>query len=119
MWPIHRPNVIANACWKSKASRSGIIPESLADDREKLEETLAAFGLPETFDLNSYENLLPACGRCNAKKLAHVFEPGLLIKLALDEAKKKARVVRSVIEQAIKDRRLSESLNLVERAIDN
>lgn len=95
-----------------------IIPESLLDDPEKLKKTLAAFGLPEAFDLNAYENLLPACARCNSQKLAHVFEPGLLIKLALDTAKEKAPVVRSVVNQAINERRLSESLNLVERAID-
>src|SRR4051812_27661656 len=39
-----------------------VIPESLLDDPERLKHALADLGRLATFEINSFENWLPACG---------------------------------------------------------
>jgi hypothetical protein len=73
-----------------------VIPEWLAGMRE-LAGILKGFGLSESFDLNSYLNLMPAHDECNKKKGGHVFEATPLIQLALETcAKKEHRVVEAL-----------------------
>lgn len=38
-----------------------VIPETLADDLEELAKTIQSLGLPENFDIQSFENWLPSC----------------------------------------------------------
>lgn len=69
-----------------------VIPERLLEPEcaEELAKALHDFGLPATFDLNSYENWLPSHRACNADKRGTVFRPTPIIQLWLDRARSKA-----------------------------
>ena len=94
-----------------------IIPESLIDEPERLEQVLLEFGLPITFKLNSYENWLPACGKHNNQKRAKVFKPSPLIQMRLQDAALKAEMARKIEKQTISNKQLNRALNLVLRSI--
>lgn len=49
------------------------LPESLLNDRSKLADTLYDHGLADGFDINGFENLLPAHRWCNERKGSHTF----------------------------------------------
>lgn len=65
-----------------------IIPEHLQEDPRPLQKAIESFGLPDDFNLNSFENWLPACGSCNNRKRASVFEPVPIIKIELQKPPK-------------------------------
>jgi hypothetical protein len=93
-----------------------IIPEHLLDDPESLKLILANLKLAASFDLNSYENWLPACGPCNTSKSTYVFEPAPLILTQLARAKKKATKARRIESKTVSDHAIGNSLAHVERA---
>lgn len=95
-----------------------VIPESLQDDPERLREVLRVLGRPEGFNLNSYENWLPACGPCNNRKRNRVFSPSPLIQLELDRAEEKASSVRKLAEKVVREREIAAALNTIERAAE-
>jgi hypothetical protein len=51
-----------------------IIPEYLLADKKKLSEAIKNYGLPQTFEINSYENWVPCHGRCNLRKGGELFD---------------------------------------------
>jgi 5-methylcytosine-specific restriction endonuclease McrA len=71
-----------------------ILPESLLNDQSALDAALTAFGLPLEFELNSFENWLPAHRRCNAEKREHIFRPTPIIQVWIDRAREKAEAAR-------------------------
>ena len=93
-----------------------IIPESLIDTPAKLAKILEEFGLAPTFNLNSYENWMPACPPCNNTKRDTVFSPAPIIKVLLQKAEKKASVARRAEGKVITNAQLTKALNVVERA---
>ena len=74
-----------------------ILPKSLKCSAS-LPKILESFGLPAHFNLNSYENWMPACRRCNSRKQATVFEPSPLIQLCLQKAAERAPRARELEE---------------------
>ena len=51
-----------------------IVPETLADDPDRLEEIRSELGLPPDFDLFGYGNLLPSKARANLQKGAMILD---------------------------------------------
>src|SRR5690349_17600689 len=45
-----------------------VVAESLTDDPTALQETIELYKLPATFNVNSFENWLPAHNHCNQSK---------------------------------------------------
>lgn len=95
-----------------------ILPESLLAEPSKLVTTLAALGLPANFDLNSYENWLPACATCNNQKRARVFDPAPIVMVQLQKAKDGAAKCRILEDQAVRNVDVAKSLAYLERASD-
>jgi hypothetical protein len=93
-----------------------VIPESLLGEPTKLADALASFGLPATFELQSFENWLPSCSRCNGQKRAHVFEPTLLVQLQLAEARRKAPRAAELASKSLSRQSVSRNWNTVLRA---
>jgi hypothetical protein len=102
-------------CWWCKeplrlaeVSVDHVLPESLLDDDGARQRTLTEYGLPDDFNINGYENLLPCHIHCNQSKGDKVpaFVPGN--KVILDTLKQKAheveRTVRSVSLNVAKDK---------------
>jgi hypothetical protein len=93
-----------------------IVPESLLEDRFSLEGVLTSLGLPEDFDLNSYENWMPACGPCNNQKRARVFEPAPIITLQLAKARDAAAKCRALEASSVSEKDVATALTYLERA---
>ncbi len=60
-----------------------VVPEHLANKPEELAAARTELGLPDDFDVNSYENWAPCCGNCNRKKLGMVWNPSLAVQRVL------------------------------------
>src|SRR5262249_24472363 len=71
-----------------------VIPEQLIGDEQRLKHVLGEFGLPAEFDLNSFENWLPAHGSCNRQKGDQPFEATPLIQRWIARARDKAAKAR-------------------------
>lgn len=95
-----------------------IVPESLLDEPGKLAKVLVELGLPKDFNLNTYENWMPACGPCNNRKRAQVFEAVPIVLAELDKAKKGADECRKIEASAIRDRDVANALTHLERAAE-
>ena len=89
-----------------------VLPEHLLDDETALKEALALFGLPSDFDLNSFENWLPAHGPCNNRKHDHVFRPTPLIQVCIDQARENADKAREICDASAKEDGLPRQLAL-------
>lgn len=92
-----------------------VIPEKLAKDPDKLAEVLTGFGLPPDFDLNSFENLLPACIRCNLLKHDTPWWPSPMIQMIIQRAKAKASQVAALAATTITERHVYAALDALAR----
>ena len=85
-----------------------VLPESLLDHTALRKKVLAEYGLPETFNINGYENWLPCHNHCNQGKSNRppTFVPGN--KAILDglahSAERAARIANSVTSDVAKDK---------------
>lgn len=93
-----------------------VIPESLLDTPERLREVIESLGRPKDFDVNTYSNWLPACRPCNGKKLATVFDPSLLVQVALQRAAERAPTAAKLERKTVTRNAVMKALNVLERA---
>lgn len=93
-----------------------VVPEHLLATPSLFDAIRSALGLPASFDLNSFENWMPACGPCNGKKAALQFRPSLLIQGELQHLAEKADKARRLCEEIVSTRKVSMALNVLERA---
>lgn len=93
-----------------------VLPECLIKkDAERL-QAQKSLGLSADFEINSYENWLPACGPCNGRKREAIFSPSPLIQLTLERAKAKAADVASVVSKTLTRNKLTRAMNTLARA---
>ena len=84
-----------------------VLPESLLDDKDKLEAILVEYDLPKDFNINGYENWLPCHNHCNQSKgnRSPSFVPGN--KVIIDGLRHRAadaeRISREVSSNVAKD----------------
>lgn len=118
VFSAHGPKCYLRGCTVDMQSMhiDHIIPEHLLEDPGRLKSVIEDFGLPEDFDVNSYENWLPSCGPCNLAKKSEVFEPAPIIKVCLQKAAKKADSARQLEAKAVNDAALTRSINTICRA---
>ena len=93
-----------------------VIPESLGDRPDELSKVLAELGRSPDFDLNSYENWMPACRTCNGDKHDMVWEPSLAVQRVLQKAKAKAAAAANLAMKTVRYRELQNALGILERA---
>ncbi len=86
-----------------------IIPESL-DETPDLTPVLQEFKLPADFNVNSFENWMPAHPRCNLIKSSHVFTPSPLIQKRLEDAAQRADKARTLAENYVSDRKINNAI---------
>ena len=91
-----------------------VVPESLIGTQE-LESVKTQLNLLSDFDINGFENWLPACAPCNRRKSNVVFKPSLLIQLQLQMLQNKKAEAEDVVAKAVSRRQLSLALNTLER----
>lgn len=95
-----------------------VVPESLADDPEALAAALEQLGLEQDFDLNSYENWMPACEPCNKDKRQMVWRGSLLAQLALQRAADRADRAREVADRLVSDKKIANAVSVLAKADD-
>ncbi len=93
-----------------------VLPESLLEKPGELQAALYAFGLPTSFEINAYENWLPACKPCNGSKKELVFEATPIIQVYLQRARAKAPTAKQLAEETVSQRKIANALNVLERA---
>ncbi|VVD26529.1 hypothetical protein [Paraburkholderia dioscoreae] len=93
-----------------------VLPEHLIKSPSLFNAAKSTLGLPASFDLNSFENWMPACSSCNGKKAALHFEPSLLIQVELQNLAKKADKARRLCDEVVSARQVSIALNVLEQA---
>lgn len=93
-----------------------IIPEQLLSAPSRLAEALKLLGRDPGFQVNSFENWLPACANCNAKKRSAVFQPSPIVQLHLQIAAEKADAARSACQKVVTSQVLSRAANTLQRA---
>jgi hypothetical protein len=87
-----------------------VIPEYLIENEAKLKEVLLLFGLSSDFDLNSFENWLPAHNPCNRQKHDHIFRPTPFIQRYIDRARDKAPKAREIYNRTAKEKQISKAI---------
>ncbi|MBU1725612.1 MAG: HNH endonuclease [Gammaproteobacteria bacterium] len=95
-----------------------VIPESLLDNPAALSQTIAAFNLTNDFNIQSFKNWLPSCGRCNNRKRSRVFEPTPRIQLELHIAAEKAAHAEELAKKVVSNQAMSRAWNTIKRAAD-
>lgn len=90
-----------------------VIPESIAEDTIALEKAISNLGLPKNFEVNSYENWLPACGNCNREKLANVWNPSPIVQIRLKRANDRADKARELASKLTSVRRISNAISII------
>lgn len=95
-----------------------VLPRSLKDDPERLSAILKDYGLPDDFNLDSFENWLPTCDPCNSAKYKDPFRPTPIIQRYIDRARAKAAETKALAERIVTNQAISKALNTIEMAID-
>lgn len=93
-----------------------VVPERLLATPSLLNAAKSDLGLPASFDLNSFENWMPACDSCNTRKAALQFRPSLLLQVTLQHLAEKADKARRLSDEVVSTRRVSIALSDLERA---
>jgi hypothetical protein len=78
---------------------------------------LDLFGLPVDFEVDGFENLVPACARCNRRKSDTLLAPSRAFLLALSAARVKATLAIRTAETMTKDADKAPLLAKVEAAV--
>ena len=95
-----------------------IIPSSLGAEPDELRRVIEAFNLPADFELESFENWLPACERCNNRKRALVFKPTPIVQVELQKAADKAAKTKEMAERRVNDRQVANAWSRIRAAIE-
>ena len=90
-----------------------VIPESKLNDPS----VLSQYGLPTTFDICGYENLVPACSKCNGRKRDNPLAVGQAA-IFLGQIAKKVILLEKEINKQMKGRSLAVILRSAANAID-
>jgi hypothetical protein len=93
-----------------------IIPESLTSQPEAFAHTIESYGLPETFEVNSFENWMPACAPCNNRKRDGVFKALPILAVELQKASEKADRARELESQVRSNMQVSRAVTIIETA---
>jgi hypothetical protein len=95
-----------------------IIPASLPSNPTLFAACLADYGLPPTFDVDSFENWLPACAKCNGQKGSQPFRPTPIVQRYLQRAIDRAPDVRRMIATSISTQKQRNAIGSIMAAIE-
>lgn len=107
-------------CWEmidlASMQVDHLLPEHLQDDPERFAEARKQFDLPPTFELNSFENWLPACVPCNRRKHGIVPDPKPINQLSFQIAASKAALARELAAKRVSRQTITKGWNSILRA---
>jgi hypothetical protein len=95
-----------------------ILPESLLSKPTELLDALKEYGLAKTFEINSFENWVPAHSHCNATKRTTLYSSCPAMVKNLHEAGKKGKKARSRYNGIIKSLERGTAVSQIESLIE-
>lgn len=112
-------------CWFCKeplgfreATVDHVIPESLLSEPERLMKVIADYDLPIWFQINSYENWLPAHGYCNQTKSSGVFSMTPSYRPIFERLIRRANEVKRTAEAIGRDQKKAKVLTSLLTALE-
>ncbi len=93
-----------------------VLPESLASQPEAFAQARHSYGLPDSFDLNSFENWMPACAPCNNRKREDVFKAMPIFAVELKKAVEKADQARKLESEVRSNQQVAKAVARIEVA---
>jgi 5-methylcytosine-specific restriction endonuclease McrA len=93
-----------------------IIPDKYRREPERLTSALISIRKEEGFEINSLQNFIPACGRCNREKGDHFNKQRIL--MALEKAEKQVPNIKKEIERRRKSIELGSKVAFTESDIE-
>jgi hypothetical protein len=94
-----------------------ILPESLEDDKKKLDRLIKIYSLKTDFDLNSFFNWIPIHSGCNQSKGADIFDAAPFIGQLLQRVAAKVPEIVIVHDEMAKEPKAGKVLAALERSI--
>lgn len=121
IYAIHGPNcyLCSTPIDFRSMSVDHVLPASLPSNHKLYAECLSDYGLPPTFNVDSFENWLPSCAKCNSEKGAHPFRPTPIIQRYLQRAIDSAIEVRRLVDTTISNQKIQNALAMVETGIES
>ncbi len=118
VYTVHRQRcyVCGQALTMKTVQIDHVVPKHVGHDAQRLKEVCDDLGLPADFDVNSYENWLPACAECNGKKREMVWKPSLLAQVVLQRAVERAPKAREVASRLVSDRKIASAVAVLAAA---
>ena len=92
-----------------------IVPKCLREKPAELVQVLMSLGLPSSFKIDGFENLLPSCRPCNLKKKDIPWKPSLIVQSALQRAEAKAPDVIALASQTFSRKRITSALTILQQ----
>ena len=93
-----------------------IIPERLASQPEAFVQARDSYGLPASFDLNTFENWMPACAACNNRKRGTLFKALPIFAIELRKASEKSSRAREIESDVRSDQQIGRAVAIIETA---
>lgn len=87
-----------------------VIPKAL-EGRPELADLLQQLGLPNDFNLNHFNNWMPAHRRCNREKSDAIFRPSPIIQLKLQGAAEKTGKAEELHDGYVSNRKITMAIN--------
>lgn len=81
-----------------------VLPESLQSKPVEFEQIRKLYGLPDNFDLNDFENWIPAHSRCNSRKGQLVFEGVQAMAMILARARRMGQKAKGIYHRMLQER---------------
>jgi 5-methylcytosine-specific restriction endonuclease McrA len=120
VWKFH-----GQQCWwcgeplrVQESTIDHVLPESLISKPNELKKILAEYGLPESFQINDYNNWVPCHDSCNRSKSTTVFKPVPMILSALDRLAKNTEKVKAIEDQTKLNKKKDFALSKLMAAIE-
>lgn len=95
-----------------------IIPESLESKPDELQRVLESYALDESFNLNSFENWMPACAPCNNQKRETTFDAVPIFAVSLKKANEKADEARQIEKDVRSNQQIARAVGTLEAALE-
>jgi 5-methylcytosine-specific restriction endonuclease McrA len=93
-----------------------IIPESIGKNVARFDQLKIDYKLGGDFNVNSYENWMPCCRKCNREKSDIILENSLKLQILLQNARSKVARAKEAERKSRTDRKLSISINTIKAA---
>jgi len=95
-----------------------IFPESLLDNPQKLEWQIAHYALPKAFDINGFENWVPAHASCNSKKQETIYGKSQVMLSIIERVQRKASQAQKTHDVVVRSQSKSDILGRLEAMIE-